>query len=134
LGTDVAYVINLQISTDNNGNAVAVWQVVTYDSAYHSSIYANHLSAGVWGTAQKINTGSGFADLPQVSMDNNGNAIAVWQQIDSSGHNRIYANRYSAGAWGMSKLLDTATGEAASPQIAHGQPRQCHSGLGTEFK
>jgi hypothetical protein len=115
LASTTGYVINLQIATDTNGNAVAVWQLL-YSGP--SSIYANHLSAGIWGTATKIDAGTGDAYFPQVAMDNKGNAIAAWQQIDSSGHSSIYANRYSAGVWGTAKLLDTATGEAGSPQIA----------------
>jgi hypothetical protein len=115
LETGSAYALNLQIATDNNGNALAVWQLV--DSG-HSSIYANRFSAGIWGTAKLIDTGRGDAYSPQVAIDNYGNVVAVWVQVDSSLHSSIYANRYSAGMWGTAKPLETTSGDAQSPRIA----------------
>ncbi|HEY3421443.1 MAG TPA: hypothetical protein VGK23_12905 [Methanomassiliicoccales archaeon] len=115
LGTGSGAANNPQIATDNNGNAVVVWQQL--DGA-HTRIFANCLSAGVWGTAKMIDIGTGDASSPQVVMDNNGNAIAVWQQVDCSGHQSIYSNRLSAGVWGTAHTIETEAGEAKSPQIA----------------
>ncbi len=88
---------NPQIAMDINGNAMVVWQQT--DGSRNQSILANHYSAGVWGGAVWLESGTGEATNPQIAMDINGNAMVVWQQIDSSGQNSILANRYSAGVF-----------------------------------
>lgn len=45
----------------------------------------------VWGTAQLIETDSGFALFAQVGVDGSGNAVAVWWQRDGARSN-IWAN------------------------------------------
>ncbi|MEW5756446.1 MAG: hypothetical protein AB1810_09080 [Pseudomonadota bacterium] len=67
-----------------------------------------------WGTAQRIETGAGNADDPQVAVDSSGNAIAVWRQ-----NHDIWANRFNAesGAWGAAQLIETGAGNADDPQI-----------------
>jgi hypothetical protein len=113
-GSGAAY--NSQIAMDNNGNAMVVWQQV--DSSRNTSILANRYSAGVWGGVVWLEAGAGNATSPQVAMSSNGNAMVVWQQVDSSGHVSILANRYSAGVWGGAVWLEAGTGDATQPQIA----------------
>ena len=105
-----------QIAVDSNGNAIAVWSQV--GSSGNQSILANRYSAGVWSGAVWLEAGAGDATNPQIAMDNSGNAIVVWQQVDSSGNQSILANRYSAGAWGGAVWLEAGTGQATNPQVA----------------
>src|SRR6267154_6466255 len=81
-----------RVAVNGSGNAMALWKQfngVNYD------IWANRydVGSGSWGTATLIETSSGATDVPDVSMDNSGNAIAVWKQSDGT-FNSIYANRY----------------------------------------
>ncbi len=104
-----------QISVDSSGNAVAVWWQYngsTYD------IYANRFVASTgWGTAEVIETGTGSAYSPQISVDNSGNAIAVWEQFSGPSYD-IYASRFVAGSgWGTAEVIETGTGSAYSPQV-----------------
>ncbi|TPW09101.1 MAG: hypothetical protein FD130_2655, partial [Halothiobacillaceae bacterium] len=47
-----------------------------------------------WGVAGLIETdNAGSASSPQVAIDANGNALAVWHQSDGTRYN-IWANRY----------------------------------------
>src|SRR6266403_4064188 len=73
-----------KIAADPQGDAIAVW--AQGDSAGVLSIWANRydVGSGSWGTATLIENNSGLAFLPQVGMDNNGNAIAVWVQNDGT--------------------------------------------------
>jgi len=74
-----------------------------------------------WGTPVLIETNNGTALFPQVAMDSNGNAIAVWMQTDVvTGRTNIWANRYVAETgWDVAQLLETDdTGDAALPRIA----------------
>jgi hypothetical protein len=107
---------NPQIAFDPDGNAIAVW--VQNDGA-HKSIYANrYTSGGGWGSATVIESDTGDAYEPQIAINGDGNAIAVWHQNDGS-HNSIYANRYTpGGGWGTAALIENGTGNADNPQIA----------------
>jgi hypothetical protein len=106
-----------QIAIDANGNAIAVWR--QYDGTRYN-IHANRYDAAGagWGTASLIESGNGNVLEPQIAVDPNGNAMAVWPQVDGTSYS-IWANRYIAGAgWGTASLIDTAAGAAHEPQIA----------------
>ena len=115
IDTGVGDSYNPQIAMDDHGNAVAVW--MHFGLPTDNNIYVNRYSAGAWGTPKAIKTGTGTAYEPQIAMDGNGNAVAVWQQFDGT-HFRIYSNRYSAGAWGKARLIETGAGKSSDPQIA----------------
>lgn len=97
-----------QLAVDSAGNAVAVWTQFAVDISSH--VWANRYTAvSGWGTAELIESGSN-GQYPQVAMDSDGNAIAVWAQ--SGG---IYANRRMVvGGWGPAELI----GNGADVQIA----------------
>jgi uncharacterized protein YbdZ (MbtH family) len=112
------YAFSPQIAIDNNGNALAVW---LQDDGSRYNIWANRytLSSG-WGLAKQIegnNIGSAYD--PQISFDNNGNALTVWQQENGSLHN-IWANRYTlSSGWGSAEKIESNDiGSAYDPQIS----------------
>ena len=77
---------------DGNGNALAVW----YQSdGTHDSIWANRYVVGTgWGNATLIETdNAGDGAPPQIAMDGDGNALAVWLQSDGTRYN-VWANRF----------------------------------------
>ena len=74
-----------------------------------------------WGTAELIETEAGdtFAYAPQVAVDPQGNAIAVWMQDDGRGPFNILANRFVPGVgWGTAELIETDAGDAGLPRVA----------------
>ena len=76
-----------QIGVDGSGNAFAVWK---QNDGTDNSIYASRFVTSTgWGLAAPIESGTGGASTPQIGVDGNGNAIAVWIQ-----NNNIYANHY----------------------------------------
>ena len=80
-----------KVAMASQGNAMVVWQ---QSDGVRDSIWANRLTSGVWGTAQLIELDdAGDAAAPQVGIDAQGNAIAVWEQSDGVRTN-IWANRY----------------------------------------
>src|SRR5438477_9692195 len=103
---------------DSYGNAVTVW--MQYDGVRYN-IWANRYTAGSgWGTATLIETDdAGSAFDPQVAINANGDAVAVWQQYDGVRYN-AWANRYTAGSgWGAATLIETDNGSVATrPHIA----------------
>ncbi|MDP1833112.1 MAG: putative Ig domain-containing protein [Geothrix sp.] len=110
-----------QVAFNDAGNGMAVWS--QYDGTYFNVWASHYVAATGWEAAELIETGTGFAELPQVVMDANGNATAVWQQKDVSADRKIIvANRYVAGTgWGVPVVIGTngpAAGDDQSPQIA----------------
>ena len=75
------------------------------------NIWANRYTASSdsWGTAELIETDdAGSAYDPQIAIDANGNAIAVWYQHDGS-HDKTWANRYTLGSgWGTTQLIGSS--------------------------
>jgi hypothetical protein len=107
-----------QVAVDAAGNTIAVW----YQSdGTRNNIWANRFVSGIgWGTAALIETdNAGSASFPQVAVDAEGNAIAVWWQYDGTRDN-IWANRFGAGTgWGTALLIETDNaGGASFPQVA----------------
>ena len=79
-----------------------------------------------WRTATSIENGDSGdgAYNPQIAVDGQGNAIAVWEQDDDSNaaNNQlnIWANTYTAGSgWGTAEPIESdSSGDARKPQIA----------------
>jgi hypothetical protein len=109
-----------QIAMDADGNALAVW----YQSDRSTSnVKASRYTPGMgWDADEFIESGTGVAGFPEIAIDANGNAIAVWHQEDGmigSSPPSIRANRYTAGAgWGVDEAIETGDGFALYPRVA----------------
>lgn len=108
-----------KVAVDDSGNATAVWW---QSDGTRVNAYANHYQYGtdVWDGAGLIEIdNAGGAASPQVAIDGNGNAIAVWYQYDGTSNN-IYANHYRHGkGWGQATLIETSNaGHAYGLQVA----------------
>lgn len=107
-----------QVAMDGSGNALAVWQ--QHDGTRYN-VWSNRYAAGTgWGVAALIETDNvSDASDPQIAVNANGNAMAVWAQHDGARRN-IVANRYTVGTgWGAVALLETDNaGNAMEPQVA----------------
>jgi hypothetical protein len=112
------------ISSDGKGNGVAVW--AKRDNGGIANIWAARYSYAdkQWQASVKIENSDNTAATPQVAMDKNGNALAVWQQTDSdiedqNGEN-IWAARFIAesSTWQSSVIIESDSGDAAAPTIA----------------
>lgn len=105
-----------KVSVNANGNAMVVWQ---HSNGVLTNIWANRYVVGVgWGKAEIIETNTGDADLPDVSLDASGNAMAIWPQFDGTRYN-IWANRYLAGVgWGTAEIIETNAGTALRPDMS----------------
>jgi len=78
--TDAGNADSPQVAIDPDGNAIVVWR---QDDGTSYSIYSRRYTSGTgWGTAELIENNDGNAYEPQVAIDPDGNAIAVWQQDD----------------------------------------------------
>ena len=111
-----------RITTDNNGNPTVLWT----DGL---TLYATRKTAGVWGSPEVVvaflstpGTANVIHDF-DIAVDGSGNAIAVWQRLDSTGMTKtVYSNRYVAntvwtGVTTMSNLI-FQNADAVSPKLA----------------
>lgn len=107
---------NPQIALDNNNNAIAIW--VEQNVGIYN-IYTRRYSGGSWGSPENLNyIATSTASSPQIAMDNNGNAIAVWVE-KNAGVNNIYSRHFNSGNWGQAVNLNNDTSEpATTPAIA----------------
>jgi len=88
------------VAMNNDGAAVAVW---AQSDGNAISLYGIDYVAGWDAAGAGVLLESTDLDVSinktQVVINDAGNAIAVWQQIDSNNKTSIYANQYSANAW-----------------------------------
>jgi mRNA-degrading endonuclease HigB of HigAB toxin-antitoxin module len=113
-----------QLAMDSNGNAIIIW--LRPDGSNNNQVFKSEYRNGVWTNPSDlddhINPPGSCADLPQLAMDNNGNAIIVWQQYDANDDIKIYRSVFRNGAWtNPSSLSDNFSSDGQNvylPQVA----------------
>ncbi|MBU1158585.1 MAG: hypothetical protein KKE24_04520 [Candidatus Thermoplasmatota archaeon] len=107
-----------QIAAGPNGDAFAVWE--QWDGFRHSVWSNRYVLDEGWGHAERLDsTDTEQTSNPQVGVDGSGNAVAVWQQWDSSNfRNDVWSNRYVVGeGWGTAELIEEQSEEAGLPKV-----------------
>jgi len=121
IGNSTRYALNPQVAMDASGNAIVLWD--TIEDYGPGQIWANRYVEGRgWGVQECIqaNNSKESAYLPQVSMDDSGNAVAVWTQSRDVYLDDVWSNRYVAGSgWGTAELIETDSSlSAAYPEVS----------------
>lgn len=104
---------------DNHGNAINITWSYNYANSRYQIGMAERRN-GVWGNWEVISEPLGqvyYPDhYPRVAMDNNGDAIVVWDQSDDYA---VIMKEYRNGAWSDLIYVDHPdTGWIASPSVA----------------
>ena len=95
------WAFNPQVAMNAEGTAIICWQQC--DSSDSSrNIYKSEYHDGLWNhpadLSEKISPDGGLAEYPQVALDNNNNAIIVWNQ--SNGLNsQVFKSEFRDGRW-----------------------------------
>jgi len=128
LSTDGTGAFAPRAAMDDNGNAVIVWTQYDGSANYNYQIYKAEYRNGAWtlpaDLTDNISPDGTDASVSRVAMDDNGNAIIVWQQKDNSGYQQIYKAEYRNGAWtAPQSLLDRESvnlygTDASNPDVA----------------
>jgi hypothetical protein len=109
---------NTVVGVDSAGNAIGAW---IQSNGAGNTLWASRFTPSLgWGTPQPIDDGLGLATSgPELAVEPNGNAVAVWQQRDGF-RNDIWANHFATGTgWGTPVLVEhDDTGGAESPKVA----------------
>lgn len=104
------------VGMDDGGNAIATWR----RSGEEPMVVASrHTGAAGWGSATRIDEGTGYDYETHVAVSPTGSAIAVWSGDDGQGH-RLFANHYDVDAgWGNGQAIgDASNSWAEGPQVA----------------
>jgi Big-like domain-containing protein len=104
------------IAGDANGDALALW--VQFDGTGNNVWGAHYTVAGGWAQAAMVSNGAGNARSSRLAMDNAGNVLSVWSQLNGARLD-IWSNRYDAvTGWGTAALIETNdAGTAAFPRV-----------------
>jgi hypothetical protein len=113
-----------QVAMDDNNNAIIVWR--QYDEYVDTQIFKSEYRGGFWTHPRNrydhISPDEENAYNPQVAMDNNGNAIIVWEQDDSLNVSQIFKSEYRGGFWthpaGLYDSISFSGKFAYNPQVA----------------
>lgn len=114
------------IAIDPSGNVFVVWGRDGNDHRGHIWGARYDVTGGIWGKAILIETNNADdARDPQIAVDGNGNAFAIWYQANNAGggpdkRSHIWSNRYIAGkGWDSAKRIDGDDATYSSyPKIA----------------
>jgi hypothetical protein len=121
IGSIVGSASNAQVAINDAGDAMVIWRQY-YDSRYNIWAKRYKASSGAWGSAVKIQTNyTESAYEPQVAIDSNGNATAVWIQQNGGYFQEVWANRYNAltDTWGTAENIEIYNSNSSySPNIA----------------
>ncbi len=92
-----------RVAMADNGSAVIAWY--HEDAGWDPYIFMSEYRAASWTHPADFNDfispdspGNHYADFQEVAIDNNGNTIIVWGQIDGAFSN-IYKSEYRNGVW-----------------------------------
>jgi hypothetical protein len=104
-----------QVAFDPSGNAIAVWS--RFDGAKQRVQAAYRPAGGSFATPQTVSAAGQDGTNPQVSIDESGDAVAVWERgslIESS-------IRPAGGSFGAVQALSLSGQFAYEPKVAAGQ-------------
>lgn len=115
-----------QIAIDPSGNAYAVWLDRRYSGQdYNTDIFFSFRpTGGAWGPSIKVNDEFGTAWPtkldPDLAVDDQGNAYAIWCDQRSGGYDIYFSFRPAGSTWGPNIQVDSGAGTAHqySPVIA----------------
>ncbi|MGZ6638599.1 MAG: hypothetical protein ACXVII_37790 [Solirubrobacteraceae bacterium] len=104
------------MAVDGQGNAIAVWQ--RSDGTNTIVQAAARAAGGSFGAPQDLSAAGQKAGFPEVALDGQGNAIAVWQRFDGTNFIMQAAVRAAGGSFGAPQDLSAAGQTANDPQVA----------------
>ena len=108
---------------NDNGDAVIVWSAATGSFiGAPVEIYASVYSNGVWdhpdGLSDTISVNGDTALSPDVTINNNGDAIATWIEFDGV-DTQVYASKYVNGIWQVTPTeISPQSADANAPKIS----------------
>ncbi|MDQ3765420.1 MAG: hypothetical protein M3460_29395 [Actinomycetota bacterium] len=105
-----------QVAVNAQGNAVAIWRRGTTFNAIVQA--AARPAGGAWQAPINLSAPGQDASIPQVAVDAQGNAVAVWRRFNGTNDIVQAAVRLAGGAWQAPVNLSAPGQDASIPQVA----------------
>jgi hypothetical protein len=104
-----------QVTVDANGRATAVWW--RYDGANTIVQSSTSLNGAAWTTPVDVSAAGGNAEFPQVAVDANGLATAVWFRSNGADWIIQSSTSLNGAAWTAPVNLSASGQTASYPQV-----------------
>lgn len=104
-----------QVATNAGGETVAVWERVDTSTRFVQA--AIRPAGGAFSAPADLSLFGADASAPQVAIDADGNAVAVWTRFDGPTRVVQIATRPRDGTFGLPGTLSLGGGEARAPQV-----------------
>ncbi|MBN1522979.1 MAG: hypothetical protein JW904_00740 [Spirochaetales bacterium] len=119
---DATAIVSMEISMDDNGNAIIVWISQYADWSRGMRVFMSELRNGIWSAPLDISLASG-AEAENcwhvgVEMDNAGNAVILWTQHDAVGDPWIFKSEFRNGVWTHPDSIDDHVNDGWTPRAA----------------
>lgn len=127
-------IFNPRLAMNNLGQAIVVWSQEDSDGVDKIFKVEYDTSTETWTSRVEVSHDASDAGNPDVAIVDNGDAVIVWEQTDSSNVSQIYMTEYRGDIWtyedtddtdydtsaGLSRHISTSgTGlDAYSPRVA----------------
>ena len=108
--------IEPQVAVDPQGDAVAIWKEDGTPERVQSAERA--AGGGTWSAPVDLSADGEDAHLPQLAVDAEDEAVAVWLRSDGSDEIAQGAVRTPGGVWSTATDLSAAGNEADYPEVA----------------
>jgi PKD domain len=106
-----------RIAVDPDGDATAVWE--SFEGGNSVVQASTRPAGGTWSAPVSLSAGGQEAREPEVAMDPEGAATAVWRYEYESAHFVIQGSTSSpGGAWSVPADLSEEAGSASEPSVA----------------
>lgn len=96
------------VAINNNGDVVVVWKQYYSGLAYGVVAATYDASSNTWSGPVQLNPSAKIEYLPEVAIDPNGNAVAIWVRYDNlvDPLSDVVASYFTKGSgWGASTVL-----------------------------
>lgn len=96
------------VAMDDNGNAIVVWlqDIAASFTVYHWAVFKSEYRNGSWDHPDDIDDYLGTIDYstyrggkPKIAMSDNGEAVIVWRQKNSSYDFQLCKSEYRSSSW-----------------------------------
>ena len=105
-----------QVAVNADGSAVAVWCL--FDGSHYIVQAATRPVGGSWSAPADLSAAGQNSLHPEVALNANGNAVAIWQRYDGSNYIIQAARRPTGGPWDAAASISVSGKNARESQVA----------------
>ncbi len=103
------FALFMEMDSNASGDSVVVW--AEFPEGASSNVWVNRYDAdsGTWGTDELIENQDSDATLPQASIDDDGNVIVLWGQVQGN-VGVLFSRRYDSenGSWEDAQMMQAS--------------------------